>query len=236
MRRVLYVLIVVAMLAVPASSVFAAEPQIVEQIPGGDWYLGELVPISVGGWLPGERVDAWLTRPATEDALGNTIWPLVTQAPPVGPTGNLWWWTGGASEQRRWSFAETQGTPFETADMFGVWAAILMLPRDEVWYPCSFPLKWKCNYYDALEGAYYLHSPQTLNFAPSYCDEDGLNCMPFPVAFRYWPWMDIFGAAADPKDTVSPLWIDVQNYGVVPAGVQFEVVITGYDWKWSDIP
>jgi hypothetical protein len=226
-----YVLIVLAMLVVPASGVFATEPQAVEQIPGGDWYLGELVPILTDGWAPFERVDAWLTRPAATYPDG---WPLVTQPPIVGPTGNWWWWTGPASEQRRWSFAETEGTPFETSDMFGIWGAVLMLPRDEVWYPCSFPLKWKCNYY--VNGEYFLHSPQTLNFAPSFCDENGQNCFPFPVALRYWPWMDLFGAAADPKDTISPLWIDIQNYGAPPMGYQFEVVITGYDWKWSDIP
>lgn len=218
MRRVLYLLIVVAMLAVPATS-FAAEPRTVEQIPGGDWYLGELVPILVGGWEPFERVDAWLTRPAAVFPDG---WPLVTQAPTVGPTGNMWWWTGGASEQRRWSYAETEGTIFETSDMFGVWGAILMLPRDEVWYPCSFPLKWKCNYY--MEGEYFLHSPQTVNY------------LGFPAALEFWPWILDFGAAADPQDTISPLLIDVQNYGAAPMGVQFEVVITGYDWKWSDIP
>jgi len=234
MRRVLYVLIVVAMLAVPASSVFAEEPQIIEQTPVGEVYLGELVLVVVDGWLPYERVDAWLTRPATVDAFGDTVWPLVTQDPIVGPTGNMWWWTGPASEQRRWSFSETQGTIFETADIFGIWGAILMLPRDEVWYPCSFPLKWKCNYY--VEGQYYLHSPQTLNFLPSSLEV-------FPPALRYWPWEDIFGAAADPKDTISPLWIDVQNYGrpaepfnEPPIGVQFEAVVTGYDWRWSDVP
>jgi hypothetical protein len=230
MRRVLYVLIVLAMLAVPASSVFAVEPQAVEQLPGGEVYLGELLLLLEGGFLPFERVDAWLTRPKAVFPGG---WPLATQPPVVGPTGNMWWWTGPASEQRRWSFAETEGTVFETADMFGVWGAILMLPRDEVWYPCSFPLKWKCNYY--VEGEYFLHSPQTLNFLPSSTEI-------FPPALRYWPWEDLFGAAADPKDTISPLWIDIQNYGRPgpppegPIGVQYEVVVTGYDWKWSDVP
>jgi hypothetical protein len=217
MRRVLYLFLIVVMLAVPASTVFAEPTQ---ELPGGDWYLGELVPIAVGGFTPGERVDAWLYRPSTIAG-----WPLATQPPVMGPTGNMWWWEGPASQQRRWSFSETGGTPLEVADAFGIWGAILMLPRDEVWYPCSFPLKWKCNY-ELAPGVYELHSPQTVNY------------IGFPPEFaylEYWPWIDIFGAAADPMDTISPLEIDVFNYIPPIIGPQFEVVITGYDWKWTDI-
>jgi len=220
MRRVLYLLLIVAMLAVPASSVFAAEPEL-EQVPVTEQlYLGELLLIYTEGWNSFERVDAWLYRPST--LLG---WPLTTVVPGDGPTGNpAWWWLGPDSEQRRWSFSETQGTVFETADLFGVWAVILMLPRDEVWYPCSFPLKWKCNYYLG-SGVYEVHSPQIVNF------------LGFPIGLRYWPWIDVFGAAGDPQDTVSPLEIDVINYDFfAPAGIQFEAVVGGYDWKWSDIP
>jgi len=226
MRRILYLLLVVVMLAVPASSVFAAEPQIIEQIPSGDFYLGELVLIYTDIWDPMERVDAFLYRPATGEYPAG--WPLTAQAPIDGPTGNTWWKEEAASQQRRWSFADTEGTIFETSDMFGIWAVILMIPRDENWYPCSFPLKWKCNYYSA-EAGYELHSPQLINYLPSSTE-------PFPAALQYWPWMDIFGAAADPQDTISPLEIDVMDYDLFRTGIQFETVIVGYDWRWSDIP
>jgi len=218
MRRVLYIVLLVALLAVPASSAFAQEPQ---QIPVEETlYLGELLIVLTDGWDPFERVDAYLYRPAAVYPDG---WPLTTVAPVAGPTGNMWWWTGDASEQRRWSFAETEGTVFETSDVFGIWGAVLMLPRDEVWYPCSFPLKWKCNYYLG-DGTYELHSPQRVNY------------IGFPLALEYWPWIDVFGAAADPMDTISPLEIDVMNYTVPRYGYQFEAVVDGYDWKWSDIP
>ncbi|HSJ54997.1 MAG TPA: hypothetical protein VLC52_14750 [Anaerolineae bacterium] len=213
MRRVLYAFVILALLAIPASAAFAVEPE--QEIPSGEFYLGELVIVSAGGYMPGEPVDAWLYQPSTLAG-----WPLATQAAPAGS----WWLPIGASEQRRWSYAETAGTPFAVADGFGIWSAILMLPRDEVWYPCSFPLKWKCNF-QVEPGVWELHSPMTVNYI-------------FPLEFAYlayWPWMDIFGAAADPGDTVAPLEIDVFNYAFPIHGPQFEVVITGYDWKWTDI-
>jgi hypothetical protein len=215
----LYLLLIVVLLAIPASTAFA-EPM--QEIPGGDWYLGELVPIAVGGFMPGERVDAYLYRPSTLEG-----WPLVTQPPVVGPTGNMGWLITDASQQRRWSYAETGGTPFEVADDWGFWGGIFMLPRDEVWYPCSFPLKWKCNF-EVAPDVWELHSPQTLNFLDASYE-------PFPDELKYWPWIEVFGPDADPKDAISPLEIDVQNYGTPRIGVQFEVVITGYDWVWSDI-
>jgi len=215
MRRVLYALVVVAMLAIPAGAAFAVEPE--QTIAGGEFYLGELVLIEAGGYVPGERVDAWLYQPSTLGA----VWPLEAQAAPEG----AWWMEIGASEQRRWSFAETEGTPFATADAFGIWSAILMLPRDEAWFPCSFPLKWKCNY-QVAPGEWELHSPMTVNYI----------FPPEVAGLAYWPWTEVFGDAADPADTVAPLEIDVFNYEFPVHGPQFEVVITGYDWKWTDIP
>jgi len=226
MRRVLYAFVILALLAIPASAAFAVEPE--QEMPSGEFYLGELVIVTAPGYVPGEPVDAWLYQPSTvgpNPLVYDAVWPLATQAPPAG----AWWLEIGASEQRRWSFAETAGTPFAVADQFGIWGAILMFPRDEVWYPCSFPLKWKCNF-EVAPGVWELHSPMTVNFV------DGtLPQYEFPDALKYWPWMDIFGAAADPADTVAPLEVDVFNYGPVVHGPQFEIVVTGYDWKWSDI-
>jgi hypothetical protein len=215
MRRILFLFVILAMLAVPASAVFAVEPD--QEIAVGEVYLGELVLISVGGYTPGERVDAWLYRPSTLAG-----WPLTNQPPILNADGVASWLVAGASQQRRWSFSETEGTPFAVADAFGVWGAILMIPREEVWYPCSFPLKWKCNF-QVTPGVWELHSPQRVNY---------IN---FPAGWDYWPWIDIYGAAADPADVISPLEIDVFNYGPVVIGPQFEAVVTGYDWKWSDI-
>lgn len=213
MRRVLYVMIALVMVASMATTAFADEPRQEEPL-----YLGELILVVADGFAAGERVDAWLYRPSTLAG-----WPFMW-APPTGPTGNAWWPALGASEQRRWSFAETEGTPFEVADVFGIWGAVLMLPRDEVWYPCSFPLKWNCNF-QVAPGVWELHSPQLVNY---------IN---FPDVLEYWPWIDIFGADADPMDTVSPLEIYVLNYDPFDTyGWIFETAVVGYDWKWSDIP
>lgn len=214
MRRVLFAFVVLAVLAVPAS-VVAVEPE--QEIAVGEVYLGELVLISVGGYAPGEPVDAWLYRPSTLAG-----WPLTNQPPILNADGTAAWLVQGASEQRRWSFAETAGTPFAVADAFGIWGAILMIPRDEAWFPCGFPLKWKCNF-EVSPGLWEVHSPQRVNY---------IN---FPTGWDYWPYIDWFGAAGDPADVISPLEIDVFNYGPTVYGPQFEAVVTGYDWKWSDI-
>ena len=110
------------------------------------------------------------------------------------------------------------------ADAFGVWGAILMIPRDDAWFGCGFPLTWKCNF-EVSPGLWEVHSPQRVNY---------IN---FPAGWAYWPWIDFFGGnpAADPQDVISPLEIDVFNYIAPIRGPQFEAVVTGYDWKWSDI-
>ena len=218
MRRLLYFVIVIAMLAIPASSAFAAErPQSADQpIFAGQFYLGEIVWVSVGGLFdPGERADAWLTRPA---AVFPTSWPLV--AAPIGGLGGAWWVTEGSSMTRRMSYAED---PNLVANDWGIWNAIFMLPRDEVWYPCSFPLKWKCNF-EIAPGLFELHSPALVVYDAS-----------IPAFMQYWPWEDIFGPVADVQDTISPMWLDVMNYGPVSKAFNFDLEIVGYEWKWSDI-
>lgn len=212
MRRFLFVLVAIAMLVIPASTFAAPRPE--QPIFAGQFYLGEVVIVSVGGLGAFQRADAWLTRPST---LGG--WPLVN--PPIGGAGGAWWVVDGASQTRRMSYAED---PNLVANQFGIWNAIFMLPRDEVWYPCSFPLKWKCNF-EVGPGVWELHSPALVVYDAS-----------IPVALRYWPWIDVFGAAADPQDTISPMWLDVLTYEAPLIDVAFDLEIVGYEWKWSDIP
>jgi len=194
MRRVLYTtLALVMLLSVFAGSAFAGEPQRADQNIQGQ--LGEVWGFYFGGYVPGERVDAYMYRPSTL-----TGWPFVD--PPIAGT---WWWTGTDSEVRRQSWPT-----YQFADDFGYYFTMFMLPRDEVWYPCSFPLKWKCNYIiDPFTVEY--HSPATQPF------EAGL----------FWPW------AGDPMDTVSP--VEVWLYGESGAWWIIPFEITGYYWKWSDI-
>jgi hypothetical protein len=202
------------LLSLFVGSAVAAEPKRVDQLIQAQ--LGEVWGFYFGGFFPYERVDAWMHRPATIDALGNTIWPFAD--PPVVGT---WWWTGDGSTIRRQSWPT-----YQYADGAGYYFAMFMLPRDEVWFPCSYPFKWKCNYIINPITTEW-HSPATQPF------ETGL----------YWPWLDI-DAAADPQDTVSPVQVWLCNMGsqcddTIPPyawapvwTIDFEV--TGYFWKWSD--
>jgi hypothetical protein len=222
MKRVLYTLVVIAMLAVPTVAL-ADEPQVVEQIPDGWWLLGELwwTPDALAAtnlWNPFEPVDAYMTRPSTFDVddEGNVIvvWPL-TQAPIMGD-----WWLGmGASEQRRMSYAED----YFFANMFGGYYAEFMLPRDEVWFPCDWPLQWQCNFVvDPFTIEY--HSPAAMAYECIQTDPWNLLCLD-------WPW------AVAPYDTISPVVIDIFNtQAPYPWGVQYELEIAGMFWKFSDIP
>ena len=194
MRRVLFTTVaLVILLSLFATSAFAGEPQRADQLITAQ--LGEVWGFYYSGYLPFERVDAWMYRPDTTAG-----WPFV-DAPTVG----TWWWTGGDSQLRRQSWPTWQ-----FADDFGYYFAVFMLPRDEVWFPCSYPLKWKCNYIIDPYTIEY-HSPATQPF------ETGL----------FWPW------AGDPMDTVSP--VEVWLVGETGYGWIIPFEITGYYWKWTDI-
>ena len=171
MRKVLFTAVALVMLlSLFASSAFAAEPKRVDA--SNQAQLGEVWWFYFSGFAPGERVDAYMYRPSTMAG-----WPFVD-----APVAGTWWWTGGDSAVRRQSWPA-----YQYADDWGFYFTMFMLPRDEVWYPCSFPLKWKCNYaIDPFTTEW--HSPATQPF------EAGM----------YWPWLD-YSAAANPMDTVSPV-------------------------------
>jgi hypothetical protein len=223
MKRVLYVTILLAILAIPVSTAFAAEPTYVEQIPDGQWILGEIwwTPAYVAStplWLPFERVDAYMTRVSTLAG-----WPFAWG--PIGGPGGAAWWIDDWSMQRRMSYAED----WWYANEWGGYYAEFMLPRDEVWFPCSYPLKWKCNF-ELAPGIWELHSP-------AFVDYEGMWLDPFTYVELYWPWIDWFGPVAEVQDVISPVVIDVANFeAAFPYGYQYELEIAGYFWKFSDIP
>lgn len=201
MRRVLFVAAVLVLLMGTYSTVFAEPP--VEL--GGDFiYFG--FPFE-----PNEEVDVLFYRYST---LGGwpTGWTL---------QNGTWWWTGPASEQRR----QLAGT----ADELGFFYAEFMIPRDEAWFPCSYPFKWKCNTVlypgDPINDPIVdFHSPVSQgNF------EAGL----------VWPWYASWLTgqaawdAANPMDTVSPLETCVVSDSGTGGCFWWEV--TGYFWKWTDL-
>jgi len=190
MRKVLFASVALVMLlSLFAGSAVAAEPKRADQLIQAQ--LGEVWGFYFGGYQPFERVDAYMYRPSTLSG-----WPFVD--PPVVGT---WWKDMAESELRR------QSWPLYTnADSSGYYFTMFLLPRDEMWYPCSFPLKWKCNY--VAES----HSPATQPF------ETGL----------VWPWPN------NPKDTVAPVEVWLVGASGYTWIIPFEV--TGYYWKWTDIP
>jgi hypothetical protein len=246
MRRFVIVAVLVVMLAIPMANAFAEEPQVVEQYPDGWWLLGEVwwTPAWLGfppfPWFPGEPVNAYMYRPAT--AWWDPIfyewvpmgWPLTLQGPIMGS----WWWgepVNGVvpigmpddpdliafndSEQRRMSFAED----WKFANEWGGYYAEFMLPRDEVWFPCSYPLKWKCNY-EIAPFVFEYHSPAVMAYECMWVNPWTLECLD-------WPWI------VAPYDTISPVVIEIFNdQSPLPFGYWFELEIAGYFWKFTDIP
>ncbi|MBN1660314.1 MAG: hypothetical protein JXA93_18090 [Anaerolineae bacterium] len=228
MKRVLYLLVLVTMLLGSFSTAFAQEPQRVDTQPL-EATLGDVWWFYFDFGVPGIRVDAYLYRPATAVwdpaslAWLELGWPFAG-----GPQFGTWWWTPtdypdnpfaatlNDSDMRRQSWPSYLYT-----DIFGYYYAEFMLPRDEVWFPCSYPLKWKCNYLLDPFGTMEWHSPVQMVY----------ECRPIDPNFLVWeclnwPW------AVDPQDTISPLevyLIDEYGFGYI---IPFEV--TGMYWKFSD--
>jgi hypothetical protein len=250
MRRVLFATIVLVLLLGSFSSAFADEPQRVEQAQpatlGEVWWF--YYPFGAPGirvdaymYRPGTAL--WVPNPALSQggdwvALG---WPFAG-----GPTWGTWWWgaqsvdgdvhiappedptvaTANDSEQRRMNLSGHAANPddpdpiFLYTDVWGYYYAEFMFSRDEVWFPCSYPLKWKCNYtIDAWTTEF--HSPREMWYECIQVAPGIWECLD-------WPW------ALEPADTVSPLEVYlIDEFGfawIIP----FE--ITGYFWNWSDTP
>ena len=202
MKRVLFVTVVLVMLLSSFSTAFAAEPQRVDQATPA--MLGDVWWFYFDFGLPYIGVDAYLYRPST---LGGWPW--------AGPDVGTWWWTGPDSEQRRQSWPAYQMT-----DGWGWYYAEFMFPRDEVWYPCGFPLQWKCNYEIDPFGGMEWHSPAAMLYECRFLNPFVLECLD-------WPWL------VNPMDTVSPMEVYlIDQFGgayIIP----FEIL--GMYWKYSDI-
>jgi hypothetical protein len=172
--------------------------------------LGEIVWGYVPFGTPGIRVDTYLYRQSTEEG-----WPWEG-----GPQYGTYFMPAPASEMRRQSWPTYQYT-----DQFGFYYVEFMLPRDEVWYPCSFPLKWKCNYQlppmangEVVPIEY--HSPAAMVYE---CRE----IRPLVFECLDWPW------AQDPQDTVAPLEVwAIDEFG---DAYYAQAEVLGMYWKFSDL-
>lgn len=229
MKRVLFLSIVLVMLLGTFSSAFAAEPIRVNQVPDPT-LLGDVWWFYFDFGAPGIRVDAYLYRPAT--AFWNPLtldWEELGWPFGAAPTYGTWWWWDPMTIPENWnsvvfndSGQRRQSWPsYQYTDIWGFYYAEFMFPRDEVWYPCSFPLKWKCNYVVDQLGTIQWHSPAAMLYECRFLDPNLLilECL-------QWPW------PVNPMDTVSPLevyLIDEYGFGYV---IPFEVL--GMYWKFSD--
>jgi len=220
MKRVLFTTVLLVLLIGTFSTALAQEPP--AQLGEVWWFWGP-------NFLPGERVDMYLYRPATlvyDDVLDAWVseWPFAG-----GPWWGTWWWTGGDSTMRRQSWPAWQ-----YADAYGAYYAEFMLPRDEVWYPCSYPYKWNCNY--VVYPGDPVNPPVFEYHSPAYQGnfELGLEWPHFDAwtAYVVGDW-DAALAMANPMDTVSPL----QAYMIGETGYAyiFDFEVDGYFWKWSDL-
>jgi hypothetical protein len=254
MKRLFTVFTVVFVMLLVASSAFAGAPP---QKPAGmesqgytayapAWDPWEFDPAAtiLGSvwdfefWLtdpygflaPYHPVDIYLWQPSTLSG-----WPLTG----IGPTG--WYVPIGESELRRQSWPAYQGT-----DMFGYYYSEFMLPRDEAWYPCSFPCKWKCNFWDPIAGTEIYHSPM----ASVYVYRPGVGSnewsylyypLYWPFKFDGWWWYgdpyDVTPSTVDPQDTVAPLtaWAVEASYGSFIENAYWEFEVLGYFWSTRDL-
>lgn len=153
-----------------------------------------------------QPVDVYLWRPPTEvlcyDIVNDSTdlyryWPLVDNPMKVWNfTGSFTDWSNDY-DNFAW-YLPTGSNPdgprrqswptYQETDAWGFYYARFMLPRDEVWYPCSYPCKWGCNFYLPYADLWEFHSPWLVNdvypaavpFTPAWY---------YPVYFPlYWPW------------------------------------------------
>jgi hypothetical protein len=258
MRRKLFIVLsLVVLMSMVATTAFAAEPAATDQtivFYGGEWMLGEVVedifiafdPVT-NEILPYHPVDVWLYRPDTVYGAD-----LNLGFDPMFPAN----WNPADYIKPAWESAlRRQSWPKYTESSFwGFYYFKFMLPRDEVWYPCSFPCKWQCNYYQPMLG-WDFHSPKMLWF--SYADAWTLSHQPL-----FWPWdidwVDPFfpilgfinpygpppfyeyywyplGQVATPFDTVHPMQLWITDAASGYAMYIAEMQILGYRWRTSDL-
>jgi hypothetical protein len=262
MRRKLFVVAVLALLVtlVP-SAAFAAKPPAVEGInateatitePGMDLLLGDVLyfflvtfdPVT-GDYLYNWPVGIYLYRP---DTYGGYTWTF----PANFFDATDWIAYDFESPVRR----QTWPT-YARSDSHANYYAKMMVPRDEAWFPCSYPCKWKCNVFDPYSGWVEFHSPKALGFTYPYGADSAYYMTHYPLFWPWdimwndpymgfvnyygpypwydWYWYDYTVLDASPFDTVHPLWI----YAVDDVGkwimYSWENKVWGYWWRPSDL-
>lgn len=269
-RKLFIVLLLVLVATLIPTSAFAADPEpedailyetpltVVNPLPFdialGDFVLGANAAIDpvTGALLLNWPVGAYLHRPSTPVDLGGFGASADTYAwrfPGVFADATQWIVGYPMSLWRRQSH---NGGPV-TSDRFGFFYYGFMFPRDEAWYPCSYPCKWKCNVLGVPSLTYIeMHSPAFLGFL--YTDKPQWGPAFWQASHwpLFWPWENLAfdpilgfvnpyiipsaqGVVENPMDTVHPLelWIAEEVDGGAIA--IWEGKVLGYYWRPTDL-
>jgi hypothetical protein len=262
MRKLYAVIALAVLIALVPASAFADTPQApapvrndaTQFVQGFDILLGDYLIVAVpiqdpvtGFFLLNWPVGGYLYRPPTGGYPGGL--PADQYA---------WYFPGAFADATQWIVGSADSplrrqTGHTYTDGFGYFYAFFMFPRDEAWYPCSYPCKWKCNFYNYQTGLYTeMHSPAAITFqynAPNLAT--ALWWMSHEPLFWPWDmlWVDPFlgyvnpylipydptVTDASPFDTVHPLefWVveEVSYY----ASYVVENKVWGYVWKNTDL-
>jgi hypothetical protein len=253
-RKLFVVLSLVVMLSLTVSAAFAepnepTAPETTFVIYGGEYSLGDFVeaagltfdPVTdeVLTYWP---LEAWLYRPDTvygaDDVVGFDPW-----FPAMWDLENDYIKPYYESSLRR------QEEASQLSDAFGQFYFKFMLPRNaaETWYPCGFPCRWQCNYYNTLDG-WTLHSPKLLTYVyPDYRFTDPPKpYWPEPTWVLahtplFWPWASsVYPYNLEPEDdpmpfdTVHPLEMWIVEPNGMNAMYIYEMQILGVDWTPTD--
>lgn len=182
------------------------------------WLCDPTSPAGTCVTVPNYPVNIWLYSPDTTGG-----WPL-----DMAQTAGTWFLPIGSSPFRRQSWPSYQGT-----NEFGYYYSEFMLPRDEAWYPCSFPCKWKCNFIDPVTGTYYDHSPYTLIYV--YREPVGaIWDLLYPL---YWPYADPLADTVHPLEAYATEGL-LESFILDPGRadlLDWEFEVQGYFWSTRDL-
>jgi hypothetical protein len=223
MKRTLFVLTMLVVFSMLAGTAFADEsawgkaPDGVAASPTQNYILmGDQMQFDflvLDPWFqpwPFYPIDISLYRPSTLAG-----WPLLQ--PPTAGTG---WLMVDESEFRRQTWPKNKAT-----NEFGLYQAKFMLPRENTWFPCGYPCRWQCDFYDGLADTWDRHAPLVLI---------ALQTLPELLwTPLYWP-NAIFG---DPvaADAIHPLEAWAFEGDTFNALAIWEYEVDGYYWKPTDL-
>jgi len=226
MKRVLLVAVALVVLLTTFGTAFAQEPS--DAVLGEVWWFwgagfDPVYDVQEDLWYQ-QRVDMYLYRPSTLAG-----WPADMGGPNFGT-----FFAAYPESVEGWPGRRQSWPTWQYADWDGFYYAEFMLPRDEAWYPCSYPYKWNCNF---VVPTTPVTPPDIYYHSPVWQDDFELGlAWPYYDALYYALTDDFLGAwaMANPQDTVAPM--QAIMLGETGMYYEFDFEVIGYYWKWTDLP